>query len=107
MGGGGAVVFGNFLITYRFNLGVPGPLPEYRSLIDLTLAASLILSEVSSALFSLPTELADLFALFLVFTSSSVLGSLALTTAWNDITEKMFILVRICLVLLQTQASSV
>ena len=94
-------------ITHRFNLGVPAPFPAYRSLIDLTLAASLILSDVSSALFSFPTELADLFALFLVLTSSSVLGSLALTTAWNDITEKMFILERVCLVLLETQASSV
>lgn len=74
---------------------------------DLTLAASLIRSEVRSALFSLPTELADLFALFLVLTSSSVLGSLALTTAWNDITEKIFIRERICLVLLLTQARSV
>ena len=74
---------------------------------DLTLAASLILSDVSKALFSLPTELADLFALFLVFTSASVLGSLALTTAWNDITEKIFSLERICFVFLETQARSV
>lgn len=95
--------------SHRLTLGVPpDPFPpEYRSLIDLTVAASLILNEVSSALFSLPTELADRLALFLVFTSSSVLGSLALTTAWKDITEKMFNLERVCLVLLETQASKV
>ena len=67
----------------------------------------LVQSDVRSALFRLPTQLPDLFALFLVLTSSSVLGYLALTTAWNDITEKMFIRERTCLVLLLTQTSSV
>lgn len=47
-------------------------LDEYRSRIDLTLAASLILNEVKIALLILPTLLGLRFALFLAFTSSSV-----------------------------------
>ena len=86
-------------LAYRLNFGAGDPLFEYRSLMDFTLAASIIRSDLRSALFSLPTELPDLFALFLVLTSSSVLGSVALTTALDDITEKMLIRERICLVL--------
>ena len=82
------------------------PFGEYRSRMDLTLAASLIRNDVKIALFNLlyPTELGDLFGLILVLTSSSVLGSLALTTAWKDMTEKTPIRDSVCLVVLGTLA---